>query len=124
MVPSRFKFPREAKVIDPNGILMIEPTGVASVEPLIDSLTRRMAAAYREGSTSEHGYRGVHRCVCGAISDNRDHYVMDKLTNSLCVHYLAFHREEIPRAELSFLIRFLAGWDEVTPTVEELACRN
>lgn len=105
-------------MVTDNGIMMIEPPTSASPLPVIDELTRKMAAAWRKRKDSEHGYRGFHTCRCGAESDNLDHFINCVLTNSLCVHYLAHHRDSVPDSELA-KVRALAN-GEVMPTVEEL----
>jgi hypothetical protein len=47
---------------------------------------------------------GFHACSCCAISDHVNHVLPDgTLTNSLCVHYLAYHRHECPRPNLDTL---------------------
>ena len=49
--------------------------------------------------------KGVHECICGAESDPCDYELEDGfITNSLCVHYLAYHRSEIPQSELDKII--------------------
>ena len=101
-----------------DGILMIEPVGKPSATPLIDELTRKMTAAWRRRRDALTGYRGMHSCVCGAISDNKDHWVDDLLTNSLCVHYLAFHRDDVLSQELD-KVRVLA-YGEADPDDREL----
>lgn len=90
-------------MIDPAGFLMIEPRG--RVEPeVLDDLTIKVSDAWAKSRASLHGYRGFHRCSCGATSDNRDHYVMvggvELKTNSLCVHYISRHRSEVPEEEM------------------------
>lgn len=89
-------------MIDLGGIMMIEPAGPASEQPTIDALTRKMAAAWRRSVPRGDGmaYRGVHTCRCGAESGNEDRFIDGLLTNSLCVHYLAFHRRDVPNSEL------------------------
>lgn len=105
--------------IDPTMILMIEPSATVSPEPVIDLLTRKMTAAWRVRQDMRDCYRGYHICECGARSDNKDHWVgMDLLTNSLCVHYLAFHRAEVPQTELDKVAALEDG--EAEPTTEEL----
>ena len=106
-------------MIDTNGLLMIEPQRPASATPVIDEMTRKMTAAYRQSTPSQHGYRGVHVCKCGAMSDNRDHYVNGVLTNSLAVHYLAHHRDEVPETELEKVRNLKFG--EAEPTEQELS---
>lgn len=109
-------------MIDTKGLLMIEPSERGYDVPLIDKLTRQMTAAWRSRRTSEYGYRGFHVCRCGANSDNRDHWVMvagqELLTNSLCIHYLAFHRQEVPVEELAKVS--MLDYGESDPTEEEL----
>lgn len=108
-------------MITSKGILMIEPYWTADV-PLIDELTRKMTAAWRQRRESEYGFKGFHRCSCGATSDNRDHWVgggEGLLTNSLCVHYLAFHRNDIPQEELAKVRALNFGEEE--PNERELS---
>ena len=101
-----------------SGLLYIEPSARVSAKPVIDTLTRKMAAAYRlsaRGTT----WRGWHRCACGANSTNADYVLPGGAeTNSLCVHYLAFHRSEVPAEQLAKVRRLNAG--EVEPTEQEL----
>ena len=108
-------------MIDPNGILMSEPSRQVSSNPVIDELTRKMTAAWRQRQESDHGYRGTHGCRCGVASDNRDHFIGSEklLTNSLCIHYLAFHRDDVPQEELEKVAALTFG--EAEPTTEELA---
>lgn len=106
-----------------NGILMIEPSSKASDTPVIDDLTRKMTTAWRQRRSSgeEYYYKGVHHCVCGAWSDNQDHWVgegVGDLTNSLCVHYLAFHRDDISQDELDKVRALNCAGDE--PDEKEL----
>ncbi len=104
------------------GILMIEPRGKFSVEPVIDKLTRKMTAAWRKARHAEDGYRGFHICECGTFSDNKDHWVGEGeglLTNSLCIHYLAYHHADVPKEELE-KVRTL-HYGEAEPTEKELA---
>jgi len=111
-------------VINSKGILMVEPSAKVSTEPLVDELTRKMTAAWRKRRESDYGYRGVHWCPCGTTSDNHDHYVGNAgiLTNSLCIHYLAFHRDELPQEELDKVYALDLGEEE--PTEEELRFPN
>ena len=106
-------------MINPAGILMIEPKGRKSTTPVIDVLTRKMTAAWRKRKTSKNCYLGFHVCQCGACSDNHDHLVDGILTNSLCIHYIAWHRTDVPQAELDKVAALQYG--EETPTPQELA---
>lgn len=109
--------------IDDKHLLMIEPTG-APTEPVIDDITRKLTAAWRQRWTSPFGYRGWHGCTgdgCQAASDNRDHQVMGLETNSLCIHYVAQHRADVPQEMLDLI----ALWDiaGVEPTRSEVTGR-
>jgi len=111
------------QILDSSAILMVEPSGTVSKEPQIDELTRKMTAAWRNRRDTESRYRGFHRCICGACSSNTDHLITDAngnelLTNSLCIHYLAYHREELPESELEKVRALTHG--ECEPTEEEL----
>ena len=104
------------------GLLFIEPQREASPVPLVDDATKRMTAALR---SAQHGYRGIHTCRCGAQSDNVDHFIFNTdprfTTNSLAVHYLAQHRDEVPPDELANVLTLPAVHAE--PTVHEITGR-
>jgi hypothetical protein len=108
----------------PDHLLFIEPTRPASAVPVIDALTRRMTGAWRERATSLVAYDGVHMCTaCSSTSDSEDHFVIttdgrELLTNSLAIHYLAYHRDEVPAAELAKVASLAAEMWE--PTVDEM----
>ncbi len=110
-------------------ILFIEPTFPANRGPVIDEYTRKMTAAYHQtlpgflhdGEIVDIVTMGFQRCSCGASSDNVNHVLPDKSaeTNSLCVHYLAHHRDEVPESELQKVASLTYG--EEDPTTEELS---
>lgn len=133
---------------DPRHLLFIEPKTRGSSQPLIDSATRKMVAAYRmsaPGTVTPAPFRtrpglvrdesgpftskedavlrsflGIHVCICGARSRNYDFFLPNgMLTNSLCVHYLACHRAEVPLDQLATVEAFEYG--EAEPSQEELA---
>jgi hypothetical protein len=100
-------------------LLFIEPQQPASPTPVIDHITRRMCAAFRQARDSDYACGGHHRCICGATSADHDFYLPNgDLTNSLCVHYVAYHRSEVPQQELARIEAFTSG--EVEPTLREL----
>jgi len=103
----------------PEAILFIEPDLPPSPEPVLDRYTRKMAAALRE-SESVNPTRGFHICSCGAPSSNVEHSIpmTPCYTNSLCVHYLAHHREEVPEEELRKVDEL--PFEEVDPIPDEL----
>ncbi len=88
-------------MVTDEGLLYMEPQQSASEEPVLDEVTQKMTAAFRLAEPSEYGYRGFHQCICGACGTNYDYQLRNgEWTNSLCVHYLAYHREEVPQSQL------------------------
>jgi hypothetical protein len=82
-------------------MLYIVPKNSPSEEPIIDELTMKMVAALRKATLPNRRSLGFHTCVCGAMSDSTDCILPNGLrTNSLCVHYLAYHRGEVEAGEL------------------------
>jgi hypothetical protein len=110
---------------DRRHLLFMEPQMTPTRTPTIDSLTKTMTAAFRRRVVGPNAYHGYHVCSCGATSDNLDHYIMYKgipvLTNSLCIHYLAFHRMEVPPDEIMRVQALLLFYGEDDPLREELA---
>ncbi len=121
-------------------LLYIEPKSLATAEPLIDMYTRKMTAALRRpvdmGALSVHSagsehedvlfhpgmvMRGFHCCKCGkASSGNCDYVLADgSITNSLAIHYLAYHRQEVPARALEIIAGFKSGEEE--PTEDDLS---
>lgn len=102
-----------------NNLLFIEPSACTSSIPLVDSLTRKMTAAFRQGAILYY-CKGFHVCACGVFSSNSDYSLPNgDMTNSLCIHYLAFHRDEVPEAQLSRVAALNCG--EAEPTIDELS---
>lgn len=93
-------------------LLFIEPKNFSMEPPIIDEITKSVASALenskRKGVLMKDGQfiedistKGYHVCVCGAHSEASDYFLECGLvTNSLCIHYVAFHRDEIPKEEL------------------------
>lgn len=104
-------------MVNSYGLMMIEPIGPKSPTPVIDILTRKMTAALRVSRSGEETL-GTHTCTCGAKSDNRNHWFGSMITNVLAVHYLAYHREEVPPHETEKVLRLPV--DEEYPTQQEL----
>lgn len=97
-------------------VLFIEPIRLPADEPLIDELTMRMTSALRRARVPDYRYLGIHVCICGARSDSTDRILPNGTgTNTLCVHYLAYHRAEVPAAELDAVRRLPAGAEVPTP---------
>lgn len=85
--------------------MMIEPELSCSVVPTDDALSDGMKMLYDlSQSPQDRCYKGIHVCSCGQCSDNRDHFLPSgRITNSLAVHYMRHHREEVPESELQKL---------------------
>jgi hypothetical protein len=110
-------------MISANGLLFIEPIHPASPTPIVDHITRRMAAAFRVAHEDTIYYCGIHECVCGALSTSCNYYLPSgHLTNSLCIHYVAYHRAEVPAPQLA-IIEALTS-EEVRPSKLELEGRR
>lgn len=94
----------------PKLLLFIEPILHKSDTPVIDDYVRILAASFAKAVTGtisddqfniESGYMGHHNCVCGAGSTAFDYKLTENLfTNSLAIHYLVWHRQEVPSTEL------------------------
>jgi hypothetical protein len=81
-------------------LLYIRPKNMPTEEPVIDDLTLRMVGALRSARSPSYGYCGLHSCVRGALSDSSDRILPNGwMTNTLCVHYLAYHRTELPEKD-------------------------
>lgn len=86
-------------ILDDSAILMIEPKSKKSEMPVIDELTVKMKDVLRRAKKGRR-FKGVHRCICGKMSGSQELFVGGKLTNSLAVHYLKWHRDDVPESEL------------------------
>ena len=101
--------------IDPSGLLMIEPTRDAH-EPIEDEYTQLARLAWAEAVASKNRfYCGVHRCICGERNDNRMWTVRGWVTNSLLVHYVREHRDEVPETDIAKLMEFEPEIDSLDP---------
>jgi hypothetical protein len=106
-------------MISRHGILYVEPSARISGQPVIDELTRKMAGAFRQAPDNGRSWRGCHICACGAVSSNTDYVLPNgEETNSLCVHYLAYHRDELPKEQLAKVAALEV--DPIEPTEEDL----
>jgi hypothetical protein len=106
-------------MIDPVRLLFIEPQAPATKRPVIDLHTRRMTAALRAATPPKLVFCGWHTCICGALSSDHDSVLPGgEETNSLCVHYLAHHRSEVPAEQLERVLRLPVG--EADPSKLEL----
>lgn len=106
-------------ITDTENLLFIEPANDASFEPVIDDLTRIAAAALATSEEYDHT-RGAHVCTgCGRGSSSCSYRLPGGLsTHALLVHYLAFHRDEVPASELARIAALPVDGQE--PTEEQL----
>ena len=82
-------------------LMMIEPKKDKSVEPIEDNVSTVAAIVLDKSTINPRHYRGFHTCVCGEISTNYDLISpMGRITNSLIVHYVRYHRDEILSNEI------------------------
>ena len=105
------------KIDSGKAILMIEPANKPSLTPVIDDLTLKCVYIVRH-ATDRRKYRGFHKCSCGARSSNERLVFDNKLTNSLCAHYMAYHRGEVPQEEIDYINSL--DVDVTLPTEKEL----
>jgi hypothetical protein len=85
-------------------LLMIQPESFLRRDRVEDAITAMARKVWSQCTPAEEGYRGIHVCRCGQRSDNRDHFTpMGRTTNSLMVHYVEYHRDEVPESELAKL---------------------
>lgn len=90
-------------ILDDTHLMMIEPKRGSKSMPISDPYTI-MAEELLKTATTECPTRGWHRCKCGANSDNVSHVLpCGTITNSLLVHYVSEHRDEVPESEMNKL---------------------
>ncbi len=100
--------------LDDQHFMMIEPSAPAA-EPLMDGLTAKAVAVCRlarhkivKGHPEQ--WLGEHRCACGKESDNFTWIMPDgRETNSLMIHYVECHRNDVPRGEIAKLLCYALG---------------
>lgn len=99
-------------IIDKKVILYFEPKNNKSSVPVIDDLTIKMFNAFKAYNATgivNNKYQfiqgistmGTHECICGERSHAKDYLIEnDYIVNSLCVHYLALHRDEVSQEDI------------------------
>jgi hypothetical protein len=111
-------------IIDqPNACMYIATWKNPSPEPVIDALSVNMFFELKEAMDKKQsgtimfenaqgvyewkpgwGTKGVHSCFCDAASSALDYMLPCGLvTNTLALHYLVWHRSEVPESELAKL---------------------
>lgn len=85
-------------------LLMIEPQDRFKEEEVNDDLTTKMERLFKQSKEIDHT-RGWHKAKDGKDSTNCTYLLPSgHITNSLCVHYLRYHRSEVPKSEIAKLI--------------------
>lgn len=103
-----------------HGTLYVNVKHPPSNWPTVDMLTLKITRAFRSADKSPLAFSGIHTCLCGAKSESADYILPNrKFTNSLCIHYMAFHRSEIPWQEMGEVLKLENG--DSLPTRAELA---
>ena len=109
-------------------LLFIEPQEKPK-PPLVDELTRKLTAAFRKARKVPSGNKGGVACVgcwdagLNFFGDSNNYVLPNGLkTNSLAIHYLVYHREEVPQAELDKVNNLQCG--EENPTGKEAFTRQ
>jgi hypothetical protein len=87
-------------------LMMIEPENEPN-DPVFDDLSQLSKFVFLEAK--ENGrYRGFHFCTgedCNSKSDNVQWVLpTGHITNSLIIHYISMHRDEVPESEINKLI--------------------
>ncbi len=116
------------------GLLYVNASKPAT-DPLDDELTRGMQVLldeakqntgfyHKASSTFREGVatKGWHTCICRATSTNVDYLISPNVaTNSLCVHYLQCHRDEVSAEDMAVLRDLLGRKGEKRPRDEAQA---
>lgn len=86
-------------------LLQIHPTSTRSERPVDDELTAKMKTLLDSAKIGTQ-WRGWHNCTgCNTIGGSSDLIVGPYITNSLAVHYLRWHRGDVPYSEIEKLIQ-------------------
>jgi hypothetical protein len=83
-------------------LLQIEPKGKKSAVRCNDKLTQKMRLLLKYAKEGRH-YKGWHTCSCGERGGSCDLHIKGYITNSLAVHYLEWHRKDVPEKEIAKL---------------------
>jgi len=104
-------------ILDKPYLLFIEPQEIGHTV-IIDTLTRKMTALYKAGLDKDHFF-GWHQEICGYNSSCSNRSIKDEyITNSLCIHYMACHRPDIPYEQLKIIYELTDK--EITPHWNDL----
>lgn len=86
--------------------LFIEPTNKKCNE-INDYITEHAELIYSKKKNTPERFKGFHTCVCGEKSSSMNYSVRINgktlIINSLMVHYLKYHREEVPEHQIDLI---------------------
>ena len=86
--------------LNSSDLLFIEPKNKPTTK-VNDELTKIVEEEFANAEEISPYYKGFHICVCGEHSTNHDYKLpCGLIVNSLCIHYIQDHREEVPESEL------------------------
>ncbi len=86
--------------LNPKDLLFIEPKNKPTTK-VNDELTKILEEEFENATEIGPYCKGFHFCICGKHSTNHDYKLpCGLIVNSLCVHYIRDHREEVPESEL------------------------
>jgi hypothetical protein len=118
-------------------LLFIEPDSTEKLDnPISDELSHILSEMIKMGEkgtsfysnlndngtfTKSSGYKGTHITNCGERSSNYDILLPNgMITNSLCVFYLEWYRNSIPKSEIKKLEKIKNYWSNFRKNIESL----
>jgi hypothetical protein len=91
--------------MDPEHILFIHPKNRKPSTPINDEVTKTIEYLFSNATEYGSRFRGFHMCICGKHSDNVNYMLPNGMvTNSLCIHYIRDHRDEVPQKDIDKLM--------------------
>jgi len=120
------KFGSIEEIIREMGILFINPKKQMSENSVIDQTAKQFIWLWHRRKKINAGLFGPNFCSCGQKgkanffllpTPSKSKYL---LTNSLALHCLLWHREEIPKEEMERLLGILSEIPEEEPTSMDL----
>jgi len=86
-------------------MLYVRAKKPAETTPILDDITTKIAVAFSKAKVTRR-WKGLYRCKCGTLSSSCDYKLPNgEQINSLCVHYLAYHRSEVSPSDLARIER-------------------
>ena len=93
---------------DNKHFLFMEPLSKNTEDPIDDEITKFVEHLMAKCKENSDYTKGWHTCACKAGSDSNTKTVnfagRSLKTNSLAVHYVKFHRSEVPTKDLELIM--------------------